>query len=118
PTAGFIEMGLGETLPANKTTYVRIGYDEDVLDRLLGGSLGKLLSDLANNLLLGNQYIQVEAINGNDIVLNENSSNAFEGNADGVVTIVEDKIGRYYLAITPDSEYDRIRITNHVSAVL
>src|SRR5699024_778016 len=32
PVTGFIEMGLGETLPANKTTYVRIGYDKDVLD--------------------------------------------------------------------------------------
>src|SRR5699024_12347282 len=59
PTAGFIEMDLG-SVPANQTTYVRIGYDEDVLDALLGGSLGKLVGDLANNLLLGNQYIQVE----------------------------------------------------------
>lgn len=118
PTAGFIEMDLGETLPANKTTYVRIGYEEDVLDALLGGSLGKLVGDLANDLLLGNQYIQVQAKNGNNVVLDEDSSNAFEGTADGVVTLVEDNIGRYYLAITPDSDYNRIRITNHVKALL
>lgn len=117
PTAGYLEMDLGQTLDANKTTYVRIGYDEDVLDLLLGGSLG-LIADLANNLLLGNQYIQVEAKNGNTPVLDEKSSDAFEGNADGVVTIVEDNIGRYYLAITPNASYDRIRITNHVSALL
>src|SRR5699024_2619493 len=117
PTAGFIEMDLG-SVPANQTTYVRIGYDEDVLDALLGGSLGKLVGDLANNLLLGNQYIQVEALDGSNIVLNENSSDAFEGQADGVVSLVEDNIGRYYLAITPDSDYTGIRITNHVTAVL
>lgn len=116
-TAGFIEMDLGN-VPANKTTYVRINYDEDVLDRLLGGSLGKLVGDLANNLLLGNQYIQVEALDGSNIVLNENSSDAFEGQANGVVSLVEDNIGRYYIAITPDSDYTSIRITNHVEALL
>src|SRR5690606_28679209 len=49
PTAGFIEMDLGQDVPANKTTYVRINYDEEVLKTLLGGSLGKLAADLANN---------------------------------------------------------------------
>lgn len=117
PTEGFIEMDLGN-VPANKTTYVRINYDDDVLDRLLGGSLGKLVGDLANNLLLGNQYIQVEALDGSNIVLNENSSDAFEGQANGVVSLVEDNIGRYYIAITPDSDYTSIRITNHVEALL
>src|SRR5690625_3238906 len=118
PTAGFLEMDLGQTVSADRTTYVRIGYDEDVLDRLLGGSLGKLISDLGNDLLLGNQYIQVEALNNNGVVLNENSSDAFEGTADGKVTVVEDNIGRYYLAITPSSDYNSLRITNHVTAVL
>lgn len=117
PAAGFIEMDLGQ-VSANQTTYVRIGYDEDVLDALLGGSLGELVGDLLNDLALGNQYIQVEAKDGNTTVLDENSSNAFEGTADGVVTLVEDNIGRYYLAITPDAAYDRIRITNHVEALL
>src|SRR5690625_3199729 len=118
PVAGFLEVDLGETLPAKKTTYVRIGYDEDVLDRLLGGSLGQLLADLGKHRLLGNQYIQVEAKNGETTILNENSSNAFEGTADGVVTLVEDDIGRYYLAITPNQAYNRLRISNHVTAVL
>src|SRR5690625_3580485 len=118
PVSGYIEVDLGEILPAKKTTYVRIGYDEDVLDRLLGGSLGKLVADLGNNLLLGNQYIQVEAKNGATTVLDQRSSDAFEGTADGVVTLVEDDIGRPYLAITPNEAYDRLRISNHVTAVL
>src|SRR5690625_2216710 len=118
PVSGFIEVDLGEILPAKKTTYVRIGYDEDGLDRLLGGSLGKLVADLGNNLLLGNQYIQVEAKKGATTVLDQRSSDAFEGTAGGVVTLVEDDIGRYYLAITPNEPYDRLRISNHVTAVL
>lgn len=118
PTAGFIEMDLGQTVPANQTTYVRINYDEDVLDRLLGGSLGKLVSDLANDLLLGNQYFEVEAKNGANTVLTRTSSDAFEGTSNGAVTLVQDNIGRYYIAITPNADYNRIRITNHVVALL
>ncbi len=118
PTAGFVEMDLGTTVPANKTTYVRVDYDKDVLDRLLGGSLGKIVTDLTNSLLLGNQYFEVEAKNDATSVLKESSSGAFEGKANGVVTLVQDKIGRYYLAITPNKSYNRIRITNHVKAVL
>ncbi|NKI28409.1 hypothetical protein HCG49_17805 [Arenibacter sp. 6A1] len=118
PTAGFIEMDLGQTVPANKTTYVRINYDEDVLDRLVGGSLGKLVGDLANNLLLGNQYFEVEAKNGDTAVLTGTSSNAFEGTSNGATTMVQDNIGRYYIAITPNVTYNRIRITNNVVALL
>lgn len=118
PTAGYIEMDLGQNVPANKTTYVRINYDEDVLDRLVGGSLGKLVGDLANDLLLGNQYFEVEAKNGANPVLTRSSSDAFEGTSNGAVTLVQDDIGRYYIAITPDAAYNRVRITNHVVALL
>lgn len=118
PTAGFIEMDLGQTVSANHTTYVRINYDEDVLDRLLGGSLGKLVGDLTNSLLLGNQFFEVEAKNGSTSVLSRTSANAFEGTSNGAITLVQDNIGRYYIAITPNADYNRIRITNHVVALL
>ena len=118
PTAGFIEMDLGATVPANKTTYVRINYDKDVLDRLVGGSLGKLVSDLANNLLLGNQYFEVAAKNGPTTVLLDDSRAAFANTSNGIITVVQDNIGRVYLAITPSAPYNRIRITNHVTALL
>ncbi len=118
PTAGFIEMDLGATVPANKTTYVRINYDKDVLDALLGGSLGKLVSDLANNLLLGNQYFEVAAKNNTTTVLLDDSRAAFANTSNGVITVVQDNIGRVYLAITPTAPYNRIRITNHVTALL
>lgn len=117
PTEGFIEMDLGN-VPANKTTYVRINYDDDVLDRLLGGSLGKMVTDLAGGLLLGNQSFEIAAKQGSNVVLSSSSSDAFEGTSNGAVTLVQDDIGRYYIAITPSVSYDRLRITNKVSAVL
>jgi len=118
PTAGFIELDMGTTLPANRTTYVRINYDKDVLDRLVGGSLGKLVSDLANNLLLGNQYFEVAAKNNTTTVLLDDSRAAFANTSNGLITVVQDNIGRFYLAITPSAPYNRIRITNHITALL
>src|SRR5690606_42113934 len=85
---------------------------------ILGGSLGKLVSYLANNLLLGNQYFEVEAKNGTTSVLLDDSTDAFANTSNGVITVVEDNIGRVYLAITPSAPYNRIRITNHFTALL
>lgn len=119
-SSGYIELDMG-SVSANKTTYVRIGYDEDVLERLLAGSLGELATDIGNSLLLGNQYIQVEVFENGVEVLNEISSDYFggaNGGSDGIVRLVEDNIGRVYLAIKPNVSYDKIRISNHVAAVL
>ncbi|PNW28194.1 hypothetical protein [Formosa algae] len=120
-SAGYVKMDLG-SVAADQITYVRIGYDEDVLDRLLGGTLGQLVGDLANDLLLGNQYIQVQAYDaGGTEILDLNSGDFFggvNGNATGNVTVVEDNIGRPYLAIKPSVAYSSIQITNHVTAVL
>src|SRR5699024_6732470 len=63
PTAGYITFDMGNR-SANETTYIRINYDDQVLDKLLGGSLGKAVADLVDNALLGNQYIQVQVYNG------------------------------------------------------
>lgn len=120
PNAGFLEFDLGATA-AYQTVYVRIGYDKDVLNRLLAGSLGELVTGLGNDLLLGNQYIQIQVHGNNNEILNVNSSNFFggsNGTANGIIRIVEDKIGRYYIAITPYQNYDKIKITNHVDALL
>ncbi|EDM43314.1 hypothetical protein SCB49_01127 [unidentified eubacterium SCB49] len=117
---GYVQMDLGN-VGADQITYARINYDEDILDRLAGGSIGMLVSDLANGLLLGDQYIEVEAFNGSTSVLNLTSQDAFggpDGDTTGNVTVVQDNIGRFYLAIKPSTAYTNIKITNHVTALL
>jgi adhesin/invasin len=120
PVAGMVEIELSETLPAFKTSYVRIDFDQEVLNRLVGGSLGKLVADVGG-LLLGNHFFDVVAKNGSTPVLSRSSSDAFENSsreANGIVTLVQDNIGRYYLAITPSNSYNRVQITNRVSSLL
>ena len=117
--AGYIEMALPTQLAANQTSYVRIDVEDDILDRLVNGSIGQLLSGVGG-LLLGDHYFTVEAklTEGGTAVLSGSSNDTFDGTTGGVVTIVQDKIGRYYIAITPNVPYQYIRITDHVSSLL
>src|SRR5690606_17662790 len=62
-TPGHIEQDFDETLPANTTSYVRIGVDDaGLLNALLGGSLGTLLDDVVG-VLLGNHSFEVDVKN-------------------------------------------------------
>ncbi|SKB65779.1 conserved repeat domain-containing protein, partial [Sphingobacterium nematocida] len=122
PTTGYLNLDMGQTVGAGKTTYIRINYDQDVLERLLNGSLGKLAGGLVNDLLLGNQSFEIVAKDGNGTpVLSATSKDAFQAsvtNNEGTVRIVRDNIGRYYIAVSPKNGYRTIQITNKVEAVL
>ncbi|MDR2221207.1 MAG: DUF11 domain-containing protein [Flavobacteriaceae bacterium] len=118
PYGGRIEMKYEQALAANKTSYIRIDTDKEVLDALLGGTLGKLVSDLGG-LLLGNHIITVEAYDSKGMsIAKTSSSNGFDGSTNGFVRLVQDNIGRYYLAVTPNKAYESIVVSNSVSSVL
>ncbi|MBE8720683.1 Ig-like domain-containing protein [Sphingobacterium pedocola] len=114
---GFVELGFDTPVDANKTAYVRIDFEPTLLNKLLGGSLGGAVADLVDGLLLGNHYFNIQAKDGNAIVLQGGSNNNFGGNNDRI-RIVQDKLGRYYIAITPTAQFDAIRITNGTNTAL
>ena len=115
--SGFVELGFDETIDANKTAYMRIDFEPTLLNELLGGSLGGTLAGLVDNLLLGNHFFSIQAKMDNAIVL-EGASNDNFGNNNERIRIVQDVLGRYYIAITPNGDYNRIRITDHTKALL
>lgn len=118
PQSGRIEMRYNAPLVANKTSYIRIDADKGMLNALLGGTLGKLVADLGG-LVLGNHIFTVEAYNtAGTSVLKRSSSNGFDGDAIGAVKLVQDNIGRYYLAVTPDKAYQSIVVSNSVGSLL
>src|SRR5690606_17127987 len=104
-----------ETLPANTTSYIRIGVDDaGLLNALFGGSLGTLLDDVVG-ILLGNHSFEVDVKNSaGTSVLSGTSVNSFE-NANGRIRIVQNALGQFFFAITPDEPYSRIRITDRTS---
>ena len=58
---GYIELQFPSTLPANTTSYVKIQTEDDLLNALLGGTLGGLLADVLGVVLTGSQEFTVQA---------------------------------------------------------
>ncbi|MBK1441112.1 Ig-like domain-containing protein, partial [Parapedobacter sp. ISTM3] len=107
---GHIELGFDGVKSGGTTTYVRIDFDNEILSGLLDGSIGDLLSGVTG-ALFGQHYFTVEVKNGdNPAFLTASSNNGFLNQP---VKVVQDKYGHYYVAVTPDQPYDRIRITEH-----
>ncbi|SFB53307.1 Por secretion system C-terminal sorting domain-containing protein [Algoriphagus aquimarinus] len=109
-----IELRFDGEVPANTTTYIKIDGDESLLQSLLGGSLGDVLSGVLGSVLLGRQDIIVEARTSSSSVLMRSSITGFDTDR---VRLVSDASGDFYIAIKPSSAYDRIRITNQSNSV-
>lgn len=120
--SGHVEMGFSAPVPARKTTYVRIGFDEDKLFRLLDGSVGALVANTVDNLLLGNHYFTIDAKSANTTVFSRSSNVGFNKQqsdvGDGSVKIVQDKSGNFYVAITADVAFSNIRITEKLGSLI
>ncbi|MFC6099736.1 Ig-like domain-containing protein, partial [Olivibacter domesticus] len=114
---GHIELGFNQPKTAGTTSYIRIDFDNEVLGGLLDGSVGQLLGGVVNNVLFGSHYFTVDAKNDGTSVLSGSSNTGFY-NTDGRVKVVQDKLGRYYIAITPNADYNSIRITESLGALL
>src|SRR5690554_557334 len=113
--SGELELQFPGTIPANTTTYVRIDFDNDVLNALLGGSLGTLLADVLGTVVFGNHYFNIEAKNNNTVVL---SNSSLTPPNDSRFRIVQDVLGNFYIAITPNQDYNRVYIEDRTSALL
>jgi len=113
--SGELELQFPGMIPANTTTYVRIDFDNDVLNALLGGSLGTLLADVLGTVVFGNHYFNIQAKNNNTVVL---SNSSLTPPNDSRFRIVQDALGNFYIAITPDQNYNRIYIEDRTSALL
>jgi len=112
---GELELQFPSTVAANQTTFMRIDFEPDLLNVLLGGNLGNALANTVGGLVLGNHSIEVGARNGNATVTSGSSSGGFSTNN---VRLVKDAAGLYYVAITPTSAYDRVYIKDVTKALL
>ncbi|QDH79393.1 hypothetical protein FKX85_10240 [Echinicola soli] len=111
---GYVEIQYDEIVPANTPTYIRVDGDEGLLEQLLGGTLGELLSGVVGSIL-GEQIIKVEAMNSNGYVLFDRSTLGGLGSDD--LKMVKDKNGNYHLMFTPNVPYQRLKITNLAMAL-
>ncbi|WP_082458604.1 putative Ig domain-containing protein [Pedobacter sp. Leaf216] len=113
--SGELELKYPTPLLAGVTSYIRIDFDGDILNRLLGGSLGGLLANVGGTVVLGNHSFEVGARNGASTVLTGSSTAAFSTDN---IKIVKDANGFFYVAIRPAQAYDRVYIKDVTNAVL
>lgn len=114
--SGELKLTFPQNVPANRTTFIRIGYDQTLLNALLGGNLGSGLATVLGNVVLGNHYFSVGARDANgDLVATGSSNGSF---ATTNIKLVRDAQGNYYLAVTPTAEYRSVFIKDVTSAVL
>lgn len=118
PSHGMIHMSYPSVVPAYTTSYIRIDMEDEILSKLLGGTLGHFLNDVVG-AILGNHYFEVDVYNETNPnpIAHASSNPSFTSPTGGKMTVVQDKIGRYYLAVTPNQAYKSIKITNKVSSI-
>ncbi|MGC4041382.1 MAG: gliding motility-associated C-terminal domain-containing protein [Flavobacterium sp.] len=115
--SGNLELQFPGTLPANTTSFVKIQTDDNLLPSLLGGSLGGLLSTTLGAALIGNQEFTVQAKNGSSVILEGNSQIVSQFSTDRLRIVVNEN-NEYFIAITPNQPYDRIKLTNRVGSLV
>lgn len=104
-----LELKFNSAVPANTTSYLRIGDEKGVLASLLSGSIGEIVFGLVNQVALGNNYFVVRAKNGaNEVLVGSSKDNFAEAN--GLMKLVQDKAGRYFISISPTLAYTSVEI--------
>ncbi|MFF5383553.1 putative Ig domain-containing protein [Pedobacter suwonensis] len=115
--SGELELKYPAAVAAGTTSYIRIDFDADVLNRLLGGSLGALLANVGGTVVLGNHSFQVGARNG-ALAVPPTGSNSADGFSSDNLRLVKDANGFFYVAITPTQAYDRVFVKDVTNALL
>jgi gliding motility-associated-like protein len=113
--SGELQLNFAQDVPANKTTFIRIGYDEAVLNTLLGGNLGNSLASVLGNVILGDHFFTVGARNqaGEQVAVGSSSGSFATSN----IKLVRDASGNFYLAVTPTTAYRSVFIRDVTNAV-
>ena len=114
---GSIELESGLEIPSNKTTYVKIATEENLLEPLLSGSLADITSNVLGSILIGNQEFTITAKNDGVTVLEGNSNN-FADFAGEELKVLINANKEFLIATTPNSAYNKIEITNKTGSLL
>ncbi len=114
--SGELQLTFAQNVPANRTTFIRIGYDQTLLNTLLGGNLGSSLASVLGNVLLGDHFFTVGARDAGGATVLTGSSNAAFSTTN--IKLVRDAQGNYYLAVTPTVEYRSVFIKDVTNTLL
>ena len=107
--SGNLELEFPSLLPAETTVYVKIDAENPILAPLLAGGLGNFLGAIA----VSKQEFTVQVKNVNTVVLQANSNDDGDFGTSRM-RLVMDEAGDYFIVITPDQAFNRIRLINRI----
>lgn len=113
--SGKIELEFPSQVPVGKTTYLKLDFDQDILNALIGGNLGSSLANLSGSVSLVNHYFTITTKNNTTPITTFSSQNSFTDNSG---KLIKDAYGNFYFAITSNLPYDRIEITDNTNSAL
>jgi len=115
--SGHLELEFPIEIPANQTCFIRLDTEDDLLSFLLGGNLGGLLADVVGSVILGNQEFSIDVKNNTTTILQGDSgvANSFITNG---IKVVTDSAGNYFMTVSPNLAYNRIRLQNRVGSLI
>lgn len=108
----FVTLNWATPIPANTPVYIKVATETTLLQGLLGGALGNVVTNLSA-ILLDGQYITVTALNSSSATINSASSNSATVNdITSTLKVVQDVSGNYYIKFIPTGDASYITITN------
>ncbi|MDO6601669.1 Ig-like domain-containing protein, partial [Arenibacter palladensis] len=107
--SGALELEFPSLIPAETTAYVKIDAEDPILEPLLAGGLG----DFLGAVVVSKQEFSVQVKNVNTVVLQGDSNDAGEFGTSRM-RLVMNEAGEYFIVVTPDQAFNRIRIINRI----
>lgn len=116
--SGFLEVDFSSTVLENQVVLVKIETSGDLLDYLVGGSLGNSLASILGSVLFGDHFFNIQLVDsaGNPVITGSSSDNFASTNE--VMSVVVDSEGSFFVRIIAPSNFKRIRIEDHTSSLL
>ncbi|MFY7729832.1 MAG: hypothetical protein ACOVRN_09970, partial [Flavobacterium sp.] len=107
----YVQVNFTSAVSANTPVYIKVNAETTLLQGLLGGAIGGLVTDLAA-LLVDGQNITVQALNGSTSVNSATITASFNNDTGTTIKIVQNAAGDTYIRFIPSGSFNNIRITN------
>lgn len=107
----YVQVNFTSAVSANTPVYIKVNAETTLLQGLLGGAIGGLVTDLAA-LLVDGQNITVQALNGSTSVNSATITASFNNDTGSTVKIIQNAAGDTYIRFIPSGSFNNIRITN------
>lgn len=107
----YVQVNWTSTVTSGTPVFIKVNAETTLLQGLLGGAIGGLVTDLSS-LLVDGQTITVAALNGSTAVNSATITASFNNDTGTTVKIIQNAAGDTYIRFIPSGNFNNVRITN------